>query len=244
MKAGLKSSMSLHFVRSACPPDWTQTVALNSGTTTSGKLRLLLPLSVGNNQFGVRIQIFRQNLQLLVIRLTGQVGEILEFVAVQPPGISSSRFQFHFRHTGPAIGFVMRLADDFRRGIFPGGGPTPRTIGHFLAEPHANFCFARLNVACAGKGLRFADNRRLFCQGLFGVFRRCVDSHGFCFKNSSSGLAGGAFSGRGSIISRNPSLRRFSFAAFNIWRARSSAWSESTIFCAQLSAWSNFPSSK
>ena len=56
-----------------------------------------------------------ENQQVRNRRPTGKIGEILEFVAVQPPGISSSRLQPDFHDTGALVGQIVRRADAFRR---------------------------------------------------------------------------------------------------------------------------------
>jgi len=48
-----------------------------------------------------------------------RVFEIMKVFGVQPKGVSFIRLKFYFCHASFAVGFVMRLADKFRRGIFP-----------------------------------------------------------------------------------------------------------------------------
>lgn len=80
------------------------------------------------------------------------VLKAMKLRAVNPPAIRFARLQFYFHHAGLVIGVVMRFADEIRPGIFPGGGPAPGLVGHFLAERDFDLVFAGRDIFVPASG--------------------------------------------------------------------------------------------
>jgi len=88
------------------------------------------------------------------------VLEILEFLTVQPISVSLSRFQSDFEHAGFSVGVVVGFTDGLRSRVLPGCRPTPRAIGHFLAESDFDFKLPRSDFLGSRFGHGFDHHRR------------------------------------------------------------------------------------
>src|SRR5439155_11566713 len=84
-----------------------------------------------------------ENKQIRNCRAAVLVFEVLKSFRVQPIGVRPPRFECHLHPASSAVFIVPWSLRDFWSRIRPGRGPTPRAIGHLLAEPHANFGGAR-----------------------------------------------------------------------------------------------------